>query len=69
MCLGYRFALEEAKVALIRVYKRFTFRLQSCTLKNGDLDLGMGVTLGPRFPIWGRFVAANNEAQILSFIK
>jgi len=46
MCIGYRFALEEAKLALIRIYRRFSFRVHSSMLL--PLSCTMGVTLAPR---------------------
>eukprot|EP00898_Chlorokybus_atmophyticus_P004505 jgi/Chlat1/5055/Chrsp33S04999 len=49
MCLGYKFALEEAKLTLIRVYKRFTFRLKPGT--EGPLKIRSALINRPLNPV------------------
>ena len=44
-CVAWRFALEEAKIALIRMYQHFTFRLSPGQV---PLQLRQGITLSPK---------------------
>lgn len=46
MCVGNRFAMEEAKLALVRLYQRFTFRLHEKTVL--PLEVAAGITLTPK---------------------
>lgn len=54
MCLGHRFAMEEAKLALIRIYKRLTFTVvnEKVLRPDGQLDLQVGIVLKPRNGMW-----------------
>lgn len=46
MCIGYKLALEEAIIALVRLYQQFTFRLsESCT---EPLSLRQSITMSPK---------------------
>ena len=45
MCIGYKFAVEEAVLTLARLYKQFTFRLVS----EEPLQLRLGITIAPKF--------------------
>jgi thromboxane-A synthase len=49
-CIGQRFALEEAKLALIALYREYTFKLHSHT--EVPLKLKAGITLSPENGIW-----------------
>lgn len=48
-CIGWRFALNEAKIALIRLHQRFTFELQPGQV---PLALRQGLTLSPAKGVW-----------------
>ncbi|GAQ88956.1 cytochrome p450 [Klebsormidium nitens] len=54
MCIGHRFAMEEAKLALIRLYKRLTFTVinEKILRPDGKLDLQVGIVLKPRNGMW-----------------
>ncbi|GAQ88955.1 Cytochrome P450 [Klebsormidium nitens] len=54
MCLGHRFAMEEAKLALIRLYKTLTFSVvnEKILRPDGKLDLQVGIVLKPRNGMW-----------------
>lgn len=53
MCIGYRFAMEEAKLVLIRIYRQLTFELVKEKLpSSGQLELQMGVVLKPKDGMW-----------------
>eukprot|EP00897_Mesotaenium_endlicherianum_P011043 jgi/Mesen1/9968/ME000072S09381 len=45
MCLGYKFALEEVKLALIALYRNFTFRIPP---RFEELKISAGLNLKPR---------------------
>jgi carlactone C-19 oxidase len=49
-CIGQRFALEEAKLAVIALYREYTFKLHSHT--EVPLKLKAGITLSPANGIW-----------------
>lgn len=49
MCVGYKFANMEGKLALIRMYQRFTFKLQPGQI---PLRTSTGITLAPINGIW-----------------
>ncbi|KAI8476255.1 MAG: cytochrome P450, CYP711 clan [Monoraphidium minutum] len=49
MCIGWRFALNEAKIALVRLHQRFTFDLQPGQV---PLQLRQGLTLSPANGVW-----------------
>jgi thromboxane-A synthase/cytochrome P450 family 3 subfamily A len=44
MCIGYKFAVQEAVLVLARLYRDFTFRLAS----DEPLQLRFGITLQPK---------------------
>jgi cytochrome P450 len=54
MCIGQRFAMEEAKLALIRIYQRLTFTVikEKVLLPNGEVDVQVGNALKPRNGMW-----------------
>jgi cytochrome P450 len=53
MCIGHRFAMEEAKLALIRVYRRLTFKLVEEKLPpGGELAIQVGIVLKPKNGMW-----------------
>lgn len=54
MCIGQRFAMEEAKLALIRLYQRLTFTVvkEKVLLPTGEFDLQAGNALKPRKGLW-----------------
>lgn len=54
MCIGYRFALAEAAIALIHLYKSFSFELAPDT--PFPLPLRSGITLSPACPIFVRAI-------------
>ncbi|GAX81208.1 hypothetical protein CEUSTIGMA_g8640.t1 [Chlamydomonas eustigma] len=51
MCIGYKFALQEAKVALIRMYSALTFALEPGQV---PLQISYGITAGPKHGVWVR---------------
>ncbi|KAL4451808.1 hypothetical protein ABPG75_007470 [Micractinium tetrahymenae] len=50
MCIGWKFALREMQVALIRLYQRYTFRLAAA--QQQPLPLRAGITLAPAGGVW-----------------
>eukprot|EP00697_Spironema_sp_BW2_P005365 gnl/Spiro4/17480_TR9299_c0_g1_i1.p1 gnl/Spiro4/17480_TR9299_c0_g1~~gnl/Spiro4/17480_TR9299_c0_g1_i1.p1 ORF type:complete len:563 (-),score=98.28 gnl/Spiro4/17480_TR9299_c0_g1_i1:99-1733(-) len=50
MCIGFRFALEEAKMAVIRVFSKYRFSLSPATTL--PLHLNNGITMSTREPIY-----------------
>ncbi|KAK9909316.1 hypothetical protein WJX75_000424 [Coccomyxa subellipsoidea] len=48
VCVGQRFALQEAKITLARLYQRFTFRLSPGQEDEAGLQLQSFFTLGPK---------------------
>lgn len=53
MCIGHRFAMEEAKLALIRIYRRLTFKLVEEKLPpSGELEIQVGIVLKPKDGLW-----------------
>ncbi|EFN55959.1 hypothetical protein CHLNCDRAFT_57715 [Chlorella variabilis] len=58
MCIGYRFALQELQIVLIRIYQRFTFRLAAEQVQ--PLPLRAGLTLSPKDGLW---VTAHQRAD------
>lgn len=51
MCIGFKFALQELQISVIRIYQRYTFRLAPGQ-KADPLPLRMGITLAPRDGLW-----------------
>lgn len=49
-CIGQRFAMEEVKLALIAIYRNYTFRLHDKT--SLPLQLKAGITLSPTKGVW-----------------
>ena len=49
-CIGQRFAMEEIKLALIAIYRKYTFQLHSKTKL--PLPLKAGITLSPAEGVW-----------------
>lgn len=49
-CVGFRFALLEMRIALVRIYQRWTFRL--APQQERPLQLRMGITLSPKHGVW-----------------
>ena len=47
-CIGQKYAWQEAMVALIKLYQKFTFRLTEQQLRLGPLDVRMSLSLTPR---------------------
>lgn len=45
MCIGYKFAIEEAVMTLAKLYRRYSFRLVS----EEPLQLRLGLTIAPKF--------------------
>ena len=56
MCIGYKFAVEEAVLTLARLYRQYTFRLVS----EAPLELRLGITLSPK---WGVPVYVQERAE------
>ncbi|KAG2442182.1 hypothetical protein HYH02_009670 [Chlamydomonas schloesseri] len=54
MCIGWKFAVQEAKVALATIYQRLTFELEPGQV---PLKTAVGITLSPRNGVWVRPVA------------
>ncbi|KAG2434665.1 hypothetical protein HXX76_007558 [Chlamydomonas incerta] len=54
MCIGWKFAVQEAKVALATLYQRLTFELEPGQV---PLQTAVGITLSPRNGVWVRPVA------------
>ena len=44
MCIGYKFAIEEAVMTLAKLYRRYSFRLVS----EEPLQLRLGLTIAPK---------------------
>lgn len=51
MCIGLKLALEEARIALIRMYQRFTFHLDP-TRNQVPLPVKIGITMSARDGVW-----------------
>eukprot|EP00245_Coleochaete_scutata_P004587 TRINITY_DN17308_c0_g2_i1.p1 TRINITY_DN17308_c0_g2~~TRINITY_DN17308_c0_g2_i1.p1 ORF type:complete len:540 (+),score=83.19 TRINITY_DN17308_c0_g2_i1:94-1713(+) len=51
VCIGSRFALEEAKITLVHLYKNFTFTVDEEKLNNRELELDVGLTIRPKHGI------------------
>ncbi|GLC53342.1 hypothetical protein PLESTB_000734000 [Pleodorina starrii] len=54
MCIGWKFAVQEAKVALARLYQRLVFELEPGQV---PLRTSVGITLAPKDGLWVRPVA------------
>lgn len=66
-CIGQRFAMEEVKLALIAIYRNYTFRLHNKTTL--PLQLKAGITLSPTNGVWmtvHRREAAAENATVAS---
>eukprot|EP00798_Chlamydomonas_sp_ICE-L_P015903 gene15903-22036_t len=60
-CVGWRFALHEAKMALVRMYSQYTFELdpgQEC------LQIKYGMTQSPKNGVWGRPVPRKKSGSV-----
>ena len=55
-CIGYKFALEEAVIALARLHRSFTFVLDPERHPEGPhaLELSTGITLSVKGGLWVR---------------
>ncbi|KAI7837525.1 hypothetical protein COHA_008661 [Chlorella ohadii] len=49
-CIGYKFALQEMLISLVRIYQRWTFQLAPRQAR--PLPLRMGITLAPKDGLW-----------------
>jgi cytochrome P450 len=54
MCIGWRFALQEAKITLVVLYQRYTFELSPGQV---PLQLQQNLTLAPKGGLWATPVA------------
>ena len=54
MCIGYKFAMQEAVMLLVELYSNFTFTLDEKRSKceKGDIETEAGVVLKPRYGVW-----------------
>lgn len=59
MCIGYKFAIEEAVITLAKIYRRYTFRL----LSEEPLQLRLGITIAPKFGIPVYVQSRSKDAQ------
>ena len=48
-CIGWRFAVQEAKIALVRLYQHYTFELAPGQV---PLQLQQNLTLAPKGGLW-----------------
>jgi cytochrome P450 len=51
MCIGWKFAVQEAKIALATLYRRLRFELEPGQV---PLRTAVGITLSPRDGVWVR---------------
>lgn len=52
-CIGYKFALEEAVIALVQLFRTLTFKLDPKRHPvPGQLELQSGITLAPKGGVW-----------------
>lgn len=51
MCIGWKFALQEAKIALVRLYQRYTFELTPGQI---PLKVQQNLTLSPKGGVYVR---------------
>ncbi|KIZ06916.1 cytochrome P450 [Monoraphidium neglectum] len=63
MCIGWRFALNEAKIALVRLHQRFSFELRPGQV---PLKLRQGITLSPADGVWVRPIARGRGVEPVS---
>jgi thromboxane-A synthase len=49
-CIGFKFALQEMMISLVRIYQRWTFKL--APRQSQPLPLRMGITLAPKDGLW-----------------
>ncbi|GLI67209.1 hypothetical protein VaNZ11_011116 [Volvox africanus] len=59
-CIGFKFALQEAKVALARMYQRLRFQLEPGQV---PLKTMVGLTLSPRNGVWVRPVLRHSRRE------
>ena len=54
MCIGYKFAMEEAQFALISLYRNFRFELDKTKMPplGKELEIEAGIVLKPKHGIW-----------------
>ena len=54
MCVGNKFALEEARIALIVMYRNFEFKLDETRMPTAhkDLEIEAGIVLKPKGGVW-----------------
>ena len=54
MCIGHKFAMEEAQLTLISLYRNFRFALDDTKMTplGKELEIAAGVVLKPKHGIW-----------------
>jgi len=56
-CIGWRFAMEEGVIMLVRLYQRYLFRLSETHHPGGVMNLRSSLTIAPKGGLWVKAVA------------